>query len=95
MGRRSLTSTLSAVVEAIQHTFSCLASALLLPVQHLVALQVRIWAQTQCDTRRLQGAMMQVVQAQGPMAMPVVGTVCGPMPMVCQAPVVPRINSVT
>ena len=58
-------------------------------------LQVRIWAQTRCHTRRLQGAMMQVVQAQGPMAMPVVGTVCGPMPMVCQAPVVPRINSVT
>ena len=44
---------------------------------------------------RLQEAMMQVVQAHGPMAMPVVGTVCGPMPMVCQAPVVPRLNSVT
>ena len=48
-----------------------------------------------CDTCRLQEAMMQVVQAHGPMAMPVVGTVCGPMPMVCQAPVVPRLNSVT
>jgi len=38
---------------------------------------------------------MQVVQAHGPMAMPVVGTMCGPMPMVCQAPVVARMNSVT
>jgi len=36
--------------------------------------------------------MMQVVQAHGPMAMPVVGTVCGPMPMVCQAPVAFVVN---